>query len=250
MPAKKNAFKKFNKKSRMSRPKQGSNRQMVMVNRNPLKDHTIVAERFITKVAASFVGYLPAATNTELGFSIFGNSFFQPFNTSATVVAAGFTASDGSSATIAPAGYTALSTLYRYYRIYGSRIKITLQPQSAADVYNLTVYPATTSNPSNTSTSSMNNQYARTKVISSGNNVKENTIVHYMDSHQILGMTKRQFADQLNIIITAAPTLSLDWYWNIQCPLLSSTASNTAIVSISIEVDFFIELSDPILQAP
>lgn len=233
-----------------SRPKKGSNRQLVMVNKNPLKDHTIVAERFLTKVSASFVGYAAAATNNEFAFSVLGNSFLTPFNSGSTIVTAGFTAADGSSATINPAGYTSLALLYKYYRIYGSRVKITLQPQNVGDVYNLTLYPATTSAPSATATATMNNQYARTKVITSGNNVRENTIVHYMDTHQILGMTKRQFADQVSIAVNAQPGLNLDWYWNVQCPLLSSVATNTGIVSISFEIDFYLELSDPIFQAP
>lgn len=234
-------------KKSSSKKNGSSGRLTTMVNKSSLKDHTLVATRFMTKMAASLQVFLPASSSLNIADNVFGNSIFQPFN-SPNPLNTSMTLITGNSITYNPAGYTALSTLYKYYRVRSSRIKVTLQPAST-DIVNLVVYPSPNSNPTTVGQIEMSTMYSKHKTCSSSNNVKENTIISYASSNVILGLTKQQYDDQLPIAVTAQPAASLDWFWNVAYTVSqTNTGTNAGAIAMIVELDMYVEFSDPILQ--
>jgi len=217
-----------------------------MVNRSTLRDHTIVADRYLTKMSVSWFGQLAATTSAALAPTIYGNSLYQPLNTGVPINTT-ITATQGSTIAREPMGYAALSALYNSYKIRGSRIKVTMCPTNGADNSLLTVVPVQSTLAVTTPQILMNQRYARWRMCTSTNNVKQNTVVHYMSSNEALGMTKRQFEDQLPVAVGAAPANQLDWFWEIVYTTQSG-AVNNAVIGFTVEVDYYVELSDPVYQ--
>lgn len=217
-----------------------------MVNKSTLKDHTLVATRYLTKMASAVQLFLPASTTLVVENQVYGNSVYQPFNTT-NPLNTSMTLVTNNSITANPAGYSALAGLYKYYRVRSSRIKVTCQP-SSSDIVNLVIFP----NPQALQESSqiaMEAMYSKHKICTSGNNVKENTIISYASSNVILGLTKQQYDDQLPIATGGAPAASLDWFWNIGFNVSNTnTGTNAGAISIIVELDMYVEWSDPIFQ--
>lgn len=239
--------KSSSKKTSSKKKSNSSTSKITMYNKQPLKDHTIIAPRFMTKVSTAWQGYLAIGVSTSQAISIYGNSFFQPFNTPSQPITSQFTPSGGSAVNQVFPGYTSLSSLYRYYRVNGSRIKVTLQPSTSADIFELMVFPVTSIQATATVNQASSNQYSKNKLCSFTNNVAQNTITSYMPSNKVLGLTYQQFQDQLPIIVSAAPAASLDWYWQVQFSALNGS-NNTLIIPIYVELDYYLELSDPVFQ--
>lgn len=233
------------KKMQGKYPYNKSKSTTAMVNKSQLRDHTIVADKYYTKISCSFVGKIPAGGSIGSYFTIYANSIYQPLNT-ANPYTGFITNTDGSSATAPPIGYTALSSLYASYRVKSSRIKVSVNPTNSGDTSLIVITPVQAPFSGTSSYQIMNQRYAKWKMVSSGNNVKENTIIQYMKSSKALGLSDRQFEDQLPVGIASAPPTALDWYWEVDYAQASASASTAGIILITLEVDYYVEFSDPI----
>jgi hypothetical protein len=231
-------------KKKISYRKRESSSITTMVNRSSLRDHTIVADKYLTKLSAMYTGKLTAGTNGI--FTVYGNSIYEPFNT-ANLVSGIMSGTQGSSVTATPMGYTAIAGLYSSYRVKASRIKISVNPTALTDTCNIIVIPVPQNFNVTNSYEIYNQRYARWKTCSSSNNIKENTIIHYMTSSQVLGLTKRQYDDQLSVATGAAPPALLDWYWEVIYEAGTSVAPASPVI-FSIEIDMYVEWSDPTQQ--
>lgn len=252
MPPKRYNYKKpsassFNKKasSMYSQYQRRKSSTRTMVNRSQLRDHTIVADRFLTKLSASMTGYYVAATASS-GFTLYGNGLFDPFTTSNSF---GGTLTEGASLTAPPIGFTSLSGLYNAYRVRSSRIKINFQPTNILDVITAVVLPVTSNSTAVSSYQIMNNRYSKWKTCTVSNNVKENTIIHYMNSHEAIGLTKQQYDNQLPTQVGSAPVALQDWFWQVRFLCNEAGAALNAVLPVTIEVDYYCEFSDPISQS-
>lgn len=221
-----------------------SNRLLSLNNKSSYRDHAIVPDRFRTKMSVSYQGYI-AVGATSSYFDIYGNSLYQPFTTSRTIATL-VTGVFSSNTAASPIGYTELAALYNEYRVRGTRIKLTATPQNQADTITLVITPVCSVNGSVAPpVYSINQRYSRWKQIQNTNNVKENTIIHYMPSNKVLGLTKQQYDDQLPVVNGNAPPASLDWYWQVQ--VYTNNGSVTAgQVMVTVELDLYVEFSDPL----
>lgn len=221
----------------------GRNELVTAVVRNPMRDHAVITDRMETKVSASYQGYIATATSGAI-FDIYGNSFFEPFNAS-TPISGIVTGVNSSSSTVNPMGYTALTALYNQYRVKASRVKITFTPTAVSDVVTATVWPSYGVVSDGVPVKAMNQRYAKWKMCTQNNNVKENTIINYIASHKALGMTKQQYDDQQGTSVSSAPVQNTDWYW--QCSFYTNNGTNTTSqLMVTVELDYYVELFDPV----
>jgi len=237
-------FKKTMNKKKIFKSKKGTKTSTTVV-KSSLRDHKIIDDRAKTVVSASSTANFPVVTQFEQ-ITVYGNSLFHPFSTSNPMIGT-LTATNSSTINNPPIGYTAYSTLYSQYRVRGSRIKVTVQPQLSTDSILLVVFPVPqlfsggTAPPFET----QNQRYARYKICSSSNNVKENTIIHYMNSAEVLGFTHQQYNDYPATLVTSAPTANLDWYWQIAMYTVSGVNTSN-IVPVTVELALYTEFQDPI----
>jgi hypothetical protein len=223
-----------------------------MVNKSNIRDHTIIADRFLTKLSSSYTAEIVATTgNAQAQFEVYGNSVFEPFNVPGILISTALQSTLGSVATQPPIGYTALATLYNQYIVRGSRIKITVQPSSLIDNFHVIVFPVLTQFSSGTANphETQNQRYSRFKLCTASNNVKENTIIHYMNSSEVLGYTKQQYEDQPPTLISNAPNSNLDWFWQIAINQAQGATNPNSGVYVNVEIDMYCEFKDPVQQA-
>lgn len=244
---------KYMKKSCATKKKKtssrvGHNRSTTQINRGNLRDHTIVADRYLTSVATSFSGTI--ATPFAAGqFLVSGNAFYQPWSTPSHNIGTIVTGSNSSNTGALPMGYTALTTLYNQYRVNASSIKITVQPTTTIDCPIVVVFPTVGLFAAATGGIDLtqNQRYSRWKQCSTANNVKENSITNYMSSAKVLGLTKQQYEDQLAIQIAQQPGTNLDWYWQIAIYQPDGTTADfTSKIFVTVELNLYMEFSDPI----
>lgn len=221
----------------------GRNELVTAVVRNPMRDHAVITDRMETKVSASYQGYIALGTAGNI-FDIYGNSFFEPFNASSPISGV-VTGVNSSSSTVNPMGYTALTALYNQYRVKASRMKITFLPLNPGDSVTATVWPSYGVVSDGVPVKAMNQRYAKWKLCSLYNNVKENTIINYIASHKAIGMTKQQYDDQPGTNVGNAPVANTDWYW--QCSFYTNSgAVSTQSILVTVELDYYVELFDPV----
>lgn len=254
MPLKKkeSKSKKFTLNSKFIKRK--NNSQKLSIDRGPstLRDHAIVADRSFRNVSTSATFYLPVGVAAG-NFAIGAASFFQPLNSSRTITAGGFTLTNSSSLTTNPMGYSLLSQLYDQYRVHSCRIKCTVTPVQNADAVICTIYPipflSGAAIPPVNPQQTMNNRYSRWKMCTANNNVEQNTIIHAMSSAKVLGMTKEQFRTSESNVMGAYPTLAnSEWTWECEIQTVSG-AVTAGQVYVSLEIDQFVELQEPIFQS-
>lgn len=233
-------------KRSFSSRKRSHNRTDTMVNRASIRDHTIVADRMLTKVSCSYSGYIPAATGPGQ-FIVYGNSMYEPFTTPSKSINGLVTGTNGSNEAQPPVGYGTLSALYNQYRVRSSSIKVTVQSENLSDNPVLVVFPVVGLYSSGTGgiVDTQNQRYAVWKQCSCSNNTAQNTVSCYISSAKALGMTKQQYDDYPATAFGGAPTTNLDWYWQVAIynPL---SGDFTAQVIVTVDIGYYIELSDPI----
>lgn len=220
-------------------------RLTTMYNNAPMRMHNAVADKMRTTVSISYTGAIGAGATAGTYFAVYGNSFYQPFNTSQTTTTGLVLPTQGSSVTQSVLGYTNMTGLYNQYRVRASRIKVTCTPQALADSITLAVYPS----PVVTNTDiqpfrACSERYSKWKMCTCNNNVKENTVINYLPSNVALGLTKSQYDDYPATIIGNAPVAGQDWYWQVSYFTPSGAANSTTVV-FTVELDYYLELSDP-----
>jgi len=229
--------KKSNRKSQ--KPKLST-----MYNNTPMRLHTVLADKMRTTVSLSYTGSIGTGATAGTYFAVYGNSFYQPYNTSQTTTTGLVLPTAGSATTNAPMGYTALTALYNQYRVRASRIKVTCTPQALADSITLAVYPsAAVTNTDIQPFRACSQRYSKWKMCTCNNNVKDNTVINYLSSNVALGLTKQQYDDYPATIIGNAPVAGQDWYWQVSYFTNSASVNSTNVV-FTVELDLYLELSD------
>lgn len=242
---------KYMKKSAKEKSKKTSNRSMnkttTQYNRAPLSQHTIVADRYMTKMSTSFSGII--ATPFAPGqFIVYGNSLETPWTTPSNNIGTIVTGRNGSNIGAQMMGYTEVTALYNQYRVRSSSIRVTVQPINAADMPVVVVFPvigvfATATGGIN---QTQNQRYSKWKQCSVYNNIKQNTIDSYISSHKAIGLTYQQYENQLANQIAAVPGVNLDWYWQVAIYNPVTTGGDfTGNVIVTVELNYYVEFSDP-----
>lgn len=132
------------------------------------------------------------------------NSVYLPYDTSVNLTAfgTGLTVAtlDGVNfATVAPTGFTAMSTLYGGWRIYRSKIEVTMIPQSIVDNINLCILPQNNTNVALTQTQFAYfaaQPFSKNMVIQC--NSGKYTLKNSVSQHQLLGVRRQAIEDDLS----------------------------------------------------
>lgn len=220
-----------------------------MVNKEPGRLHMPVAPRYLTKLEYGFSGTInqALAAGTASYWSIHGGTGLHCGNTANT-----FTAVTGSGvlypATLAinalsATGFTQLSVLYARVRVHMSRIVLSLTPPTKAFVV---VYPSNEDVPVTDFQSALAQPFSKEYELSQYNNVKQNTIMMTHKSHEILGLTKRQFMDSDNTAaLVTATHPNNQVYWNI---IVQPDAAATSLVgtTVNLRMTYWAEFFDPL----
>lgn len=228
----------------------------VMVNRTAARLHTVVAPHYLTHLDAAFTGAIwNAAPTATQAFSIYANGLSYPFNTGNPFTTANTTAGVLYPATLAlnalhPVGFSQLTVLYSFYRVYASRISITVTPNpSGNELLNMVVYPSSNDLPVTDFQRAQAQPYSKTIMVSPNNNVKQNTISLYMDNPTILGLTKMQYNDSSATQALSTANPSSGTYWNVIIYNASGNnlpATQASSTAVNCHVDYTCEFFEPL----
>jgi len=233
---------------------------------------TPFAPKFRTSQTLNFSGFYSSVNNSQgYLFAIFGNGLYQPLASTSAIINGNasykMTATTGSTSldSVFPAGYALLATIYREYKVMGSRIEVKITPVSGNDPLLLSVWPITGSNatalgisgtvgsisPSAASGGAM--PYAKTKQCTAYNNVAQNTIVHKMVTALINGLTTKQVYDTTTAYVSvgADPAVTagsqdteLAWFWCVQLQQMANS-NFSAAVAVECKVVYDVEFNTP-----
>lgn len=205
--------------------------------------------RYLTKFTFSMMGVVPPGDgHTDGLFVIRLNSPSAPLLTNPTFTSTsnnnGVLLGGITSGTNARAFSNLVSSsMYNKYRVYASRIKLTIIPRSVLDTTLVTVVPTTHNQGSQTQTAVLdqNVAFSKEKIVSSNADMGNNTIISYIDMPSLDGQTKQQFmADENKVgVLNQAPQdLSL---WVIKY-INTTNANYNSALSFNIEVVYYTEL--------
>jgi hypothetical protein len=198
-------------------------------------------------------GYVGSGTTNGVRFmTVNANSLASPFNTGQAFNTAGVvpafnaTMMSGDLITQNPSCYTVLASLYQTYRILNSRIKVICQPQNVADPIMLTVLPfaqTTTLSFTALDMSQLQQQpYAKFRNCGVNNVIANNIVEMRHKSHDVLGLTKRQYLDNSDIGASIGIGPATDYAWSY---LVAWETINNS--SLSGQLNFTIELECGVL---
>jgi hypothetical protein len=236
----------------------------VVHNKSSFKNHVVFPQKYYTTIAANYTGFF--ATNTmTLGAGLAGrgycnvlaNSLYAPFNTTAytyvpTSTTFACTSGLGVSIYDPPIGYAELSVLYGQYRVHSTKITVSYMPGGIADTVQLIVFPLANepipnSAAGNVDMSVISGQpYARSKVCTSNNTMKGNTVSLSMPIHKILGLTKAQYLNGNYDNMGTQPAANYALFGIFVQQL--NGQGNTLIDMFTITLEMKIEMSGPIRQ--
>jgi hypothetical protein len=214
-------------------------------------------------------GFIPVGNaRSNYLMSVPGNGLYEPgaanTNSANTSLSTNLTAVTGSSAlaTAQPFGYSYYSNMYRYYRVKGSRIKVTVFSPSGSDALQLAVWPANevsaslqgysgtsgSVQPSGAAAAQM--PYGKsiiTTLYADPNSGAGNSISLACSTAKVNGLTERQFdEDVVNAVgIGANPSLSaggqdtdLPWSWWISvADCVNGNFAGNVLVKVEVEYD-------------
>jgi hypothetical protein len=245
---------------RSNRPKRGNNARgdrILSLNRMPSGRQTVMPPKFRTVESCVYQGYSTVANgNKAFAFFIYGNGMSHPFASgtppsTAGNTAGGFTINPGTGtetqANLAYAGDSDLAaSFYEYYKILRSRIELTAFPQSTGDELNLTVTAGQSNAVSNVADPILQSMqpFARIKMCSTGNNMRQNTVINQVTTSEVLGMSKAQFEAMPPTPVKTYPNATTNglWYWAVTITFCDG-ANFAGIVSITAKITSEIEYS-------
>lgn len=225
-----------------------------MVNRTKSSLHTVVAPHYLTRLAYAFSGngYATTVAGPVSYFSVYANGLRRPGNTANLFTTAGTCGGTLVPATLSlanlnPMGVSQLGVLYSSYRVFASRIKVTMTPTGNpnADSGAFVVYPSDLDMPVTDFQRAIALPYSKTIQISEYNNIKQNTISIYMDNPTILGYTKQQYKDDPNTMSAVNTNPVNATYWNvIAYDLVGGNWAATNII-VNVQVEYQCEFLEP-----
>lgn len=231
----------------------------VMVNRVPARLHNPVAPHFLTRLEYGYTGTINQAIAAGVAsmWTHWANGLHFP---GATTAANQFTAAPGppggagvlfpathALAALNPTGFSQLSVLYTLYRVYASRLTLTVTPQTSQPAF-VCVYPQTTELPVAEYQSALAQPYSKNYTVSVNNNIKQNTISIYMDNPTILGLTKQQYNDLGSASAVNNTNPVTPCFWNI---IVQPSQAATTLVGCAIDfrIVYYVEFFDPLPPA-
>lgn len=236
--------------------RQADRKGELMVNRTPARLHNAVAPRYKTRLEGGYTGILTNANSPATAFwTHSGNGLHLPFNGPSGVSYTGqaFTAAGGAHGTLVPAtlalnaldpvGHQLISQLYGSYKVYASRIDVTVTPSAGADTLLLVVAPVAAEGDiaSFETQYLMSAPYAKAITCTGNNNIQKNRISLYMDSSTALGQNRAQFQAQLATACNAAPFVNPNqWNWVIAYQMLSGNVPSSNVF-VEVRQTFYVE---------
>nr|WAE42909.1 MAG: capsid protein [Cressdnaviricota sp.] len=237
----------------------------------PRRNINLFPSRYFTKLKQTITGFIPPMTGTEGFFIVDGNSFSLPFQSiiggygliDIGGTASLITLSNSSSSSNQLNGYTRITSIYQSFRVHASKLSIKCQPASVSDTIELYIVPvsysvlvdATGPYQPNLSVPQqvplvdlIAQNYVKHRMITSGSaNQKAYTVSCFSKAHNILGLTKRQYNDQLPPTGSAGnlPT-NLQTFYYVQYNLLENSAPNTANIVFEIDYESYVECTQPV----
>jgi hypothetical protein len=235
-PQRKRVGKRIRKGKRVGR--------MAMVNRSPV--NTIVPPRYFTKLKMLLAGYIPAGYINGIA-SVFGNTLYQPLLTPYSLTGLHLTPVAGTNFTQQFPGYSQLTALYQYYRVHSSSLKVVGTCSGVGDTYTLATCAIPAANILTITTLNVDGVLAQPhgkfKLL---NPFSKNCVLKsYTKCHNIVGLTKPQYNDQLpnKLAGTIGSAYGFEWviYW----------ATNDGAVTqnqlyMDIELEYWVEFNSPI----
>jgi hypothetical protein len=155
-------------------------------------------------------------------------------------------------ANLAYAGDSDLATnFYTYYKVLRSRISVTAFPQATGDESNLVVVPGQSTGVVSTQDflTQSAQPWAKDKMVSTGNNMRQNTIVMVARSHEILGMSEQEYLALPPTPVKTYPNATTNglWYWVVFVGTADG-ANYAGIISITVSIDTDVEYSQLVSQ--
>ena len=222
--------------------------QMTLVNSSKPKLNIPINPKFLTKFTVSATGYVPSAAGPSGFFAVKLNSPYQPLNASAglfTAVTNGSGVYLGAiSSGVNPRGFSNLCslTMYNNYRVYASRIKITVIPRSVLDQVLVTVVPITNATLSaQTAELEQNVAFSKEIIASSNTDNNRNTFTHYIDLQSLDGLNKYQLMSDTTKVGTYQTNPSDLSVWAIKWLNTNNAALNSAL-AFNYEITYYTEL--------
>jgi hypothetical protein len=221
---------------------------MTLQNPTPRSLGWVIPPRYRTSLRLLYQGRVTASSATGEYFTIFANSLYQPFSTSAPVSTGGLIAATGGSAsTESYPGYSILNGMYGAYRVVRSRVSVLCAPTSTGDQVTITVYPVQVESGSAglQPFNAFGQPYAKSRLCVQGAPISQQTVRQSMESHVILGLTKSQYENLPVTYSGSQPSAANAWYWACQWSMIDG-AVNTGILAFQVMVECDVEMSLPL----
>lgn len=218
--------------------------------------------RYLTKFTLSFSGYTTTATDGTSGyFALKLNSPYRPVDVAGTTLTSpNFTGANNrtglsngisGAATLEalfPRGYSQLAsdTMYQKYRVYASKIRVTVVPGAQADTSIVTVIPITdVVGLGEFAGLSQNVAFSKERVVTQGADNNANTVSNYIDMQSLYGKTKAQIMadDEFSASYNDDPVAGKLGLWLVKYNKLNGSANYVSQLSFNIEVIYYTELN-------
>lgn len=222
--------------------------------------------RAFTRLYSQIVGYFASGLTFQT-CSVGGNRIVFPWSPS---VQPGDYAGFGVSGTIydsmdltqtLPAQYPIYELMYGKWRVWGSRIKVTIVPSinngsgQSPQAIQVVILPSNTFNLITGTTHLIaSSPYSRSKLIAPGFG-KSNSVSHRASSCQVMGVSKSQYCDQSFSGETSTcvsgrgnPVLTNSWFWVVN--FAAADAASQGNTQFQVEVWWDVEFTDPRVNVP
>jgi len=204
-------------------------------------------------MACAFMGTLPASTATTGYFYVSGNSAHIPFNSTMAAAtrsinyysATGY--SGDSYSAVQPEGFTAIcsnTSIYRAYKVHGSRISLSFNPTSTADNIFASITAAQINTNSTTTIWTSAEAPFSTKLATFTSIQQNKPLVKSLKTAKVWGVPSNTVSidDGFGASYNGSP--GNEWCWVIQWQNVDNTTTN-AIMGIRVEVEYDIEFYSP-----
>lgn len=260
--------KSFKKKT--FKPNKGVNKSFTFKNFAPKIPFPM---RMLTTLSCNASGYIATAgARSSYGLSVPGAGIYLPFNTKSSYpTSSGFptvvTQLTGATsfATIQCTGYNQLNSLYKQFRVIGSKIKVTIFPVVAGDTVNVALLPSTQENQINVGFSGASGgvnplpaqastyPYSKMKVCDRESSPKACTLTSFMSTAKINALSASQYKNDVvnGVGIASDPNVTvgaqsedLPWLWWISL----QSADNDVFAGnmlVNVTITYYVELTNP-----
>jgi len=152
----------------------------------------------------------------------------------------GWTNLSPAAATLKPTGLSHIfnATCYNLARVIASRISVTLSPADAADNFQLTITPSSTTNIPSTCEVAMAQNYNKWKQISVGTPIASQTVRNEVSQSALLGVREQAIIDDLSgeFVCGYATDPAQPFYWVINFePDNGGTSAASAAMTVVLE---------------